>query len=379
MPEASSRTADVLIVGGGIIGCSMAWRLVQAGLKVTVLDRGEPGAEASSAAAGMLAPLGERVEPRTFSDLCVASRSLYPHFAAEIEESSGRSVAYRSDGSLLVAFNEEQEEELKEIHRAQTAQGFALHLLTAQEVHGRGMELSPQVRSGLFVPGDHWVDNQRLMHALLVACQRGGVRLEAGCAARQFQTQGDIIESVAAVDGTSFTAKTYVLAAGCWSGEVVGWLHSLLIPCAGQMMEFDAWRELPFVVRAGIHYLVPRPDRHVLVGTTAEYRGFEKAVTAGGLRSIIEGSIRLAPQVSEFRFLRAWAGLRPDTPDHLPILGYGEAENLIFATGHFRNGILLAPVTAEIIADLILKGSTTRAIEAYRPTRFKQSLDRLVR
>jgi len=126
-------------------------------------------------------------------------------------------------------------------------------------------------------------------------------------------------------------------------------------------------------VRAGIHYLVPRPERRLLVGTTAEYTGFEKAITAKGLLSILEGAVRLAPLVSEFRFLRAWAGLRPDTPDHLPILGYGEIENLVFATGHFRNGILLAPVTAEIIADLILKGATSRAIEAYRPTRFTGS------
>jgi glycine oxidase len=144
------------------------------------------------------------------------------------------------------------------------------------------------------------------------------------------------------------------------------------------MLEFEAPRELPCVVRAGIHYLVPRPERRLLVGTTAEYTGFEKAVTAKGLFSILEGVVRLAPLVSELRFLRAWAGLRPDTADHLPILGYGEIENLVFATGHFRNGILLAPVTAEIIADLIFKGSTSRPIEAYRPTRFTESDDRVI-
>ena len=240
------------------------------------------------------------------------------------------------------------------------------------------MGLSPQVRSGLFVPGDHWIDNERLTRALLIACQRAGVRLEAGHAVHNFHTKGGHIESVTAGDGASFTAKTYVLAAGCWSGEVAGGLgiHVPTTPCCGQMMEFEAPRELPFVVRAGIHYLVPRPERRLLVGTTAEYTGFEKAITAKGLLSILEGAVRLAPLVSEFRFLRAWAGLRPDTPDHLPILGYGEIENLVFATGHFRNGILLAPVTAEIIADLILKGSTSWPMEAYRPTRFKESGDR---
>jgi glycine oxidase len=373
MPEDSSHAADVLIIGGGIIGCSIAWRLAQAGMKVTVLDRSEPGAEASSAAAGMLAPFGEMVEPRTFSELCVASRSLYPRFAAEVEESSGHPTGYRSDGSLLVALNEEQEEGLTEVHRTQTAQGFTLHRLTAAEVHDRSSGLSPQIRGGLFVPDDHWVDNERLMRALFIACQRAGVRLEAGHAVHRFHMLGDDIKSVAAGNGASFTAKTYVLAAGCWSGEIAGGLgiHLPVIPCCGQMMEFEAPHEWPFVVRAGIHYLVPRPDRRLLVGTTAEYTGFEKAVTAKGLLSILEGGVRLAPRVSEFRFLRAWAGLRPDTADHLPILGYGEIENLIFATGHFRNGILLAPVTAEIVADLILKGSTFRPMQAYCPTRFK--------
>src|SRR5208282_804867 len=127
MAEGSSHAADVLIIGGGIVGCSIAWRLAQAGMGVSVLDRSEPGGEASSAAAGMLAPLGEMVTPRTFSDLCVASRSLYPRFAAEIEECSGHNVGYRSDGSLLVALNQELEEELAEVHRTRTARGFALH------------------------------------------------------------------------------------------------------------------------------------------------------------------------------------------------------------------------------------------------------------
>jgi glycine oxidase len=320
----------------------------------------------------MLAPLGEMVEPRPFSELCVASRSLYPRYAAEIEESSGHPTGYRSDGTLLVALDENMDEELAEVHRAQTMQGFTLYPLTAGEVHDRGAGLSTDVRGGLFIPGDHWVDNERLMGALLIACQRAGVRVEAECGVRQFRTKSGRIESVAGENDASFTAGTYILAAGSWSGELAAGLgmHLPVTPCRGQMMEFEAPRELPFVVRSGIHYLVPRPERRLLAGTTADYNGFEKAVTAQGLRSILEGAMRLAPRMTEFRFLRAWAGLRPDTADHLPILGYGEIENLVFATGHFRNGILLAPVTAEIIADIILKGTTSRPMEAYRPTRF---------
>jgi glycine oxidase len=381
MAEESSRAADVLIIGGGIIGCSIAWRLAQAGMRVTVLDRSAPGTEASCAAAGMLAPLGEMVEPSAFSALCVASRGLYPRFAEEIEECSGHRVGYRSDGSLLVALDEGLEEELKEVHSKQTAQGFDLQPLTATEVHARSAGLSPQIRCGLFVPGDHWVDNERLMRALLIACQRAGVRFEAGHACQKFRVHGGHITGVLAGNHSGFAAKTYILAAGCWSGEVAGELgiHVPITPCRGQMMEFEAPLDLPFVVRAGMHYLVPRPERRVLVGTTAEYSGFEKSVTAKGLHSILEGATTLAPMLSELRFLRAWAGLRPDTSDHLPILGYGEIANLVFATGHFRNGILLAPITAEIIAELILKGSTSQPIESYRPTRFKESDDRMTR
>jgi glycine oxidase len=314
------------------------------------------------------------VEPRPFSELCVASRNLYPRFAAEIEECSGHPAGYRSDGALLVALDENTEEELAEVYRTRSAQGFALQPLNGAEVQERGAGLAPQIRSGLFIPGDHWVDNERLMRALLVACERAGVRVEANCAMRKFHTKGGRIESITAGNDGSFTAKTYVLAAGSWSGEVAAGLgmHLPVTPCRGQMMEFEVQRELPFVVRSGIHYLVPRPERRLLVGTTAEYTGFEKAVTAKGLLSILQGAVGLAPLVGESRFLRAWASLRPDTADHLPILGYGEIENLVFATGHFRNGILLAPMTAEIIADIILKGTTPRPVEAYRPTRFKR-------
>ena len=384
MTAKSSNTADVLIAGGGIIGASIALRLAQAGMRVIVLDRGEPGAGASSAAAGMLAPHGERVEPEVFAELCLGSRSLYPRFAAEIEELSGQPVGYRNDGTLLVALDHEQEEELYTVQRQQGAQGISLQPLAASEIHARAGGLSRQIRGGLFVPGDHWIDNERLMRALVAACHRAGVRIEAGRAVHKFCTIGSRIESLEATAVTTsgqetYTAKAYIVAAGCWSGELAASMGANipLLPCRGQMMEFETTSDLPWVVRTGMHYLVPRPDQRVVVGTTAEYVGFEAAVTGEGLRSILEGVARLAPLVGDLRFRRAWAGLRPDTADHLPILGYGAIENLVFATGHFRNGILLAPVTAEIVADLIVKGSTPRPLETYRPTRFTEPGDRV--
>jgi glycine oxidase len=375
-----AHTADAIVIGGGIIGCSIAFRLAQARLKVMVLDRGKPGAEASSAAAGMLAPQGERVEPPAFSELCLASRDLYRRFVAEIEETSGRAVGYRQDGSLLVALDDEQAEELRGLRRAQRGRGLRLELLEPGEVHRRVRGLAPGLRLGLFVPGDHWVDNEALVQALVESCRRLGVKFQGGQAATRLIVKGGRVEGVpAGADssrqrraGYNYSAATFVLAAGCWSQELVApfGINLAMQPCRGQMLEFDTPEQLPLVVRAGHHYLVPRRKRRILVGTTAEYAGFQKAVTGGGLRSILEGVGRLAPLVSQLRFRRAWAGLRPDTADHLPILGYGELENLVFATGHFRNGILLAPITAQLISELLLTATTSRPIAAYAPTRF---------
>ncbi len=373
----SRNTADVLIIGGGIIGASIAFRLAHAHLKVTVLDRGEPGAEATAAAAGMLAPQGEMVEPKEFSDLCFASRDLYPRFVAEVEEMSGQRVGYRRDGSLLVALTEQQEAELRGLHQTQTRQGFQIELWEPGEVARRLPGLASDLRVGVFVPRDHWVDNERLMHALLECCLRLKVRGVFRHNVAKINLRGSRIESVEAVSserGTTakFSAESYILSAGCWSGELAAplGLNLPLQPCHGQMLEFDAPAELPMVVRAGINYLVPRSERRVVVGTTAEYIGFEKAVTGEGLKSLLEGAVRLAPLVKSFRFRRAWAGLRPDTADHLPILGQSPIENLLLATGHFRNGILLAPVTAQVISELLLTGTTSYPLEPYRATRF---------
>ncbi|PYV19859.1 MAG: glycine oxidase ThiO [Acidobacteria bacterium] len=346
---------DVVIVGGGIIGCAIALRLAEARMKVVVLDRGEPGAEASSAAAGMLAPQGESATPDTFFEFARASRDLYPEFAREVEALSDMKVGYRRDGTLLVA----------------------LERLSAKAVHERAAGLAPEIRSGLFIAGDHWLDNEKFAGALVKAGRRAGVKFHTHSAATRLTARGGRVESVQFAAASkaarkSLSAGTFVLSAGCWSPELTGplGLRLPMSPCRGQMIEFDAPQPLAHVVRAGHHYLVPRAGCRVLAGTTAEYVGFEKAVTGEGLRSILEGVMRIAPVVKSFRFRRAWSGLRPDTADHRPILGYGEINNLVFATGHFRNGILLAPITARAIADLILTGATEHPIDAYRPQRF---------
>ncbi|HEV2350266.1 MAG TPA: glycine oxidase ThiO [Terriglobia bacterium] len=375
-PDTSSES-DVIIIGGGIIGCSIALRLAQARLKVRVLDRGEPGAEATTAAAGMIAPQGEISDPDEFFELCAASRDLYPRFVAEIEELSGIGAGYRRDGTLLVAVGDEEGPGLEKIFASQTAKGLPIELLSGAAVRGRVSGLSHNIACGLYVAGDHWVDNEKLAQALVEACRRLGVQFSGGSGVTRINTRDGRVESVetgptSGAGQSKISAGRYVLAAGCWSGELMVPLGiSLPIdPCRGQMLEFEAPEELLLPVRAGHHYIVPRSGRRVLAGTTAEYVGLKKEVTAEGLRSIIQGILRFAPLLRDLRFRRAWAGLRPDTPDHLPVLGHGELENLVLATGHFRNGILLAPVTAQLISEVILTGSTSRSIEAYRPSRF---------
>jgi glycine oxidase len=371
----SAKTSDVIIVGGGLIGSTIALRLAQSGAKVIVVDRGEPGSEASGAAAGMIAPQGEMLEPDSFFEMCMASRDLYPDFVTEVEGLSGESVHYRRDGTLLVAIDQHECDELEHIYKNQTRLGLPLKRLTGDAAAQRVPGISPQIKIALLVAGDHWLDNERLARALVKAGERAGVEFYWESTATGFEAKGGRLVSVHANhDGTdmTFSADKFVLAAGCWSKPLAATLgiELQMEPCHGQIIEFETREELPCVVRAGIHYLVPRGGRTVIAGTTAEYIGYEKAVTAEGLESIIRGVSRIAPLVKKARFRRAWSGLRPDTKDHYPILGYGDMNNLVFATGHFRNGILLAPMTAKLIAELLLTGTSSFPLEAYSPGRF---------
>jgi len=380
MPRAiPSKPLDVIVVGGGLIGCSIALRLAQARLTLAVFDRGEFGGEASSAAAGMLAPQGEAIEPEGFSNLCLASRDLYPNFVSELEELTGQKIDYRPEGSLLVGIDESECRELTAIFEKQTRHGLRLELLSGEEARRRVPALSPEIRCALFASGDHWVDNVQLCEVVSKACSRLGAILLAQSEVVSLNAQGGRLESImirSPRGGTEsrISAGLFIVAAGCWSNQLVEPLGVglPLQPCRGQIIEFEASTELPYVVRAGHHYLVPRRSNRILAGTTAEYEGYKKEVTAEGLSSILAGVMRFAPLVKTFRFSRAWAGLRPDTPDHLPVLGYGGLKNLVFAAGHFRNGILLAPITARLVSELVLTGTTSEPIQAYNPDRFRR-------
>lgn len=231
--------------------------------------------------------------------------------------------------------------------------------------------LSDPVLGAQFLPADHWVDNERLTAAVIEAARRRGVVFHARQAVRSLVAQKGRVESIE-TGGERYCAGEFVLAAGCWSGALTASLGIDVptVPCRGQMLEFELASPLPMVVRAGHHYLVPRAGGRVLVGTTAEYVGFQKTVTAAGMGAILQAALRLAPFLGEARFCRAWAGLRPDTADHLPVLGRSGIQGLTLATGHFRNGILLAPVTAKLIAEMVVANSSPAAIEPFRASRF---------
>ncbi len=373
-----SHTADVIVIGGGVIGSSIALRLAQAKLRVSVFDRGEPGAEASSAAAGMIAPQSESAEPDAFFAMCASSHALFPDFVAEVESLSGQEVDFRREGSLLVAVEEKQVAELEKLYWNQTRAGLPLERVAPAALQQKMPGLSNEIRLALGVSEDHWVDSEKLARAVVKAAERLGVKFHGHCAVEEVSIRENRVDAIqagpksAGGESTRFSAGSFVLAAGCWSGELAAriGLSLPLKPCRGQMMEFESPCEIRHVVRNGSHYLVPRSARRVVVGSTMEYAGFEKHVTAEGLQSILNGAMKFAPFLKDCAFLRAWAGLRPDTADHLPILGYDKLDNLILATGHFRHGILLAPITAQIISELALSRSTSLPLEAYRPTRF---------
>lgn len=368
---------DALIVGGGLVGCSIALRLAQAHGRVRVIERGEPGCGASRAGAGMIAPDSEAMDSRAFKQLCSLSRDLYPAFAAEIESLSGQPVGFHADGTLVAAFDDDQAAELRRTHEAAMAEKLPVEQLTPEEARRRAPCLSAAIREAIVLPAEGRVDNERLMAALSEACRRAGVVFHTQSEAIRFITEGEAVKAVEirrGHDAGMLSAGTFVLAAGAWSAGLAASLPARIpvVPCRGQLIEFEGAERLNITLRAGHHYLVPRSEGRLVAGSIMEYAGFESAVTGEGLRSVITAAERIAPCVKKLRFRRAWPGFRPDTPDHLPILGYGEYRNLIFATGHFRNGILLTPVTAKLISELILTGKPSGLLGTYSPMRFQK-------
>lgn len=346
---------DVVIVGAGLQGSAVALRLAQAGAKVVVLERAIPGAEASSAAGGILSPGVEAVGPGAFYDLCTASLRRYAAFAADVERLSGMWVAYRAQGTLEVAFDDEHAQILAA--RAERLQRSEIPVTVLDDAEARALEpgLSADCRGALLFEGEASVDAKLLARALPIAAERAGARFVRG------QVRRIVAEGGRAVgvdhDDRRIAAGAVVLAAGAWSSLVEGSAlpGGAVRPVRGQIAVLDTRPPLlDRVVFSGRGYVVPRPDGRVLCGSTMEEVGYDRAVTAEGLLHVLGLAVEIAPALAKAPVVDTWCNFRPASPDGAPVLGASNLPGLFYATGHTRNGVLLAPVTADSVSAAVL-------------------------
>lgn len=366
---------DVVIVGGGAIGLSIAWRTKERGLDVAVIDE-RFGHGASWAAAGMLAPITEvHYGEETLLEINLESSRRYPRFAAELAAASGRDVGYRQSGTLIVAPDGDDFAALNELFAFQGRLGLDVRRLKPSEARSLEPALAPSIRGAFFVEGDHHVDNRLLVGALEEACRRSGVELLAAVA-EEVITTGDRVTGVRLAGGRGLDAETVVLAAGSWSGRIAGVPERArppVRPVKGQLLYLKGSETAPLLsrnVRGLDVYIVPRADGRIAVGATVEEKEFDATVTADAVYTLLRDAYELIPGLRELELLELVVGFRPGSPDNAPMLGRSAVEGLVVATGHYRNGILLAPVTADEIAHLLATGETSAVIAPFTPTRF---------
>jgi len=366
----TAPAADVLIVGGGVIGCALAAELEVRGHRVVVVERGEPGAEASSAAAGMLSPQSDAVEPSPFFELAMESHHLHPEWASSLLEETGIDVGYRKTGSYRCRFGDSQSGSAA--FDWQRERGLRVEARDARdlerELDGR---LSAEVTSALYFPDEAVVNPRLLARAAWVCAERRGVRILSDTTVRTLLIEEGVCRGIL-TDGGPIRAGAVVNAAGAWAASFgAGGAAVPVFPVRGQIVEVRLeGKPLTAIVSSDEAYVVPRADGTALLGSTAEHVGFRKGVTAGAVRALVTAGTRLLPSLSSARFESAWSGLRPGTPDGLPILGAASVRGLFYAAGHFRNGILLAPATARRMADLIVDGRGADALTPFSADRF---------
>jgi glycine oxidase len=405
MPNRIDPEVDVAIVGGGVIGLAVAWRARAKGLSVTVLERGEIGRGTSYVAAGMLAPVAE-VEfgqaGRAALELGLSSAELWPGFAAELERTGGVEVGLRGTGTLLIARDEDEARELERQIAFRESLGLRTIRLRGSEAREREPALAPTVRLALEVPEDHSVDPRRVLVALRQACEVAGVRMREHAPVVRVELDGDgarmkgvtlgkfgeeqsSAEHVgngtagaagADAEGELVSARHVVIAAGPWSGSIPGLPPEARVPVRPVKGQLLRLRDpagpglLERVVRFEGGYLVPRADGRYVLGATVEERGFERHATAGGVYELLRDAHELVPGVSELQIEELCVGLRPGTPDNLPVIGPTAIDGLTWATGHYRNGILLAPLTAELVAGALAGESPESFPMSCRADRF---------
>lgn len=369
---------DVVVVGGGVIGLACAWRAAARGLRVTVIDD-RPGRGATWAAAGMLAPVTEaHYGEEALVRLNVASAGRWPAFAQELEGDSGSRVGYRACGTLAVAVDAGDRDVLVELHRFQRSLGLDCEVLSSRECRALEPLLTPSIRGGLLAGGDHQVDNRSLVDALLGAVDHRGVEVRRSRVAEILVGNGRAV-GVGLVGGDHLGAGSVLLAAGCWSGQLAGLpaeLASAVRPVKGHILRLRGPAR-PALLSSNVRglvkgkplYLVPRADGTIVVGATVEEQGFDTTVRAGPVRDLLGDAVDLVPALGELQLAETAAGLRPGSADNAPIIGRTSLPGLSVAAGHFRNGILLAPLTAEAMAAVLAGESEPTLVAPFSPRR----------
>ena len=348
--------SDVAVVGAGLVGLSCALELAKRGAAVTVFDCGEPARSASWAGAGMLAPHSEDIGDTAMHALCVASLERYPQFVADLLARTGVDAEFRRDGTLHAAFDRDELVHAQALVTSLQQRGVRAHALDHREALALEPMLGTHVVGGAFIEEEAQVDNRRLGRALRAACAAAGVTIERTTAPVEVEADERRVRGLRSTRG--FHAASCILnAAGAWAGALRGVPARAVVPVVprkGQMLALAIPRMFAsHVVFAAGAYFVPRSDGRLLIGATVENAGFDERVTAGGIAHLLRGALAAAPSLATFTISETWAGLRPGSADGLPYLGATPVDGYFVATGHFRNGILLAPVTAEVVADAI--------------------------
>ena len=372
---------NIIIIGGGVIGLSIGWQLVKAGASVTIYERDRAGRAASWAAAGMLAPLAEsHTEEPELLNLGCESLALYPQWVRELETDAQMSIGYRVEGTLIVGLETDDTDQLRHLYKAQQHLGVDVNWLSGREARNIESSLSPYVTAAIHCKTDYQVDNRMMVDALQRAYQVCGGLLHENIPIKRIVIENGVVTGVQTQQGFQ-ESDIVVLSAGCWSAQIEGLPDAIIPPVRpvkGQMLalQMEEGIEIKTVIRTvrarypTSVYLVPRSDGRLIVGATSEEMGFDTRLTAGGMFELLRGAWEAVPGVYELPILETWAGLRPGSRDNAPILGKTPVENLIYATGHYRNGILLTPITAYEIAKLILTGETSETIAPFQLDRF---------
>jgi len=372
--KASNRPAeiDVLIIGAGIMGTSSAWELARHGLSCLVLERSVPGAEASSAAAGILGAQAEAHAPGPMTELCLASRARYEKFAGTLVKETHIDVGYRACGVLRVGFERAAVTKLKQASAWQRKTRLSVEELAPRELTALEPALSPKLAGGVRFASDSRVEPRALLRALHIAALARGVRFQSGAFVRRVALEDGRAAGVVLDDGSELRAKNILVAAGSWTSLIdgIGIPAGRVIPARGQIIELELpTPPLSHVVFGPGAYLVPRDDGRLLIGSTLEFVGHERQVTAGAVRDLLQSATALVPTLERAALRATWSNFRPYTKDELPLLGPTQIPGLFLSSGHYRNGILLAPISAEIVRSAILGQRPPVAIDAFRPER----------